>query len=122
MELADFNTADDHATGAEMQVKTRGGEPTDCYIKLVGYDSPLWQKIMRERQRMQMVSDLAEVGYIDTDALDYARATLDWRGFTDNGEEIEFSIEKACQLYVSAPYILEQVGEFVSSHVNFTKG
>jgi len=122
MEFDDFNTADAHAVGAELRIKTKDGKETDCYIKLAGHDSPLWQKITRERQRANMIADLTKLDYVSTDAVDYAKATLDWRGFTDNGENLPFSEEKAMQLYIAAPYILEQVDDFISDYRNFTKG
>lgn len=119
MELSDFNTADSHGEGSEMQVRKPDGELTDCYIKLVGIDSPLWRDIVRERQRLSLSASLSGESN-DASETDISKATIGWRGFTDNGDEVEFSTEKAKQLYLAAPYILDQADVFIANRANFT--
>lgn len=133
MDIKDLYTSDLHEDGAEMRVKNQYGDDTDMYISLAGVDSKLWrhEKIRGEREALNRYKKL-ESGSIDLEkSVDeaakltaelLANITLGWRGFTSEGQELEFSREKAAELYLCAPYIREQVDNFFSNRVNFTKG
>ena len=65
--------------------------------------------------------EIAKVAdYLTADAL--ANITHGWRGFVDKGKKVTFSTKKVSELYRCAPYIREQVDNFFSDRVNFTKG
>lgn len=119
MELNDLFTTPAHEAGAEMRVRDMLGNETDCYLLLVGMDSKAWQNasIKHRRSLIEPDADLYELKIqFMTDA------TIGWRGFTDQGNELEFSKEKAEQLYRSAPYIVEQADQFIGNRANFMKG
>lgn len=124
MELADFHTAESHQTGSEIRVRKPDGSYSDCYITVVGIDSPQWREIVKNRNRsdLRKVIESDEKSEADEKAEDLAKASLNWRGFTDQGQEIEFSQDKAEQLYSAAPYIADQVDMFIANRVNFIKG
>jgi len=124
MDIADFHTAASHQEGAEMRVRKPDGSYSDCYIALIGIDSPQWREIVKNRSRsdMRKVINNDEKTDEDEKAEDLAKATVSWRGFTDNGEDIDFSLEKVEQLYKAAPYIADQVDMFIANRANFIKG
>jgi hypothetical protein len=123
MELNDLLTTESHGVGAEMRVRGPDGNLTDCYITLVGVDSDLWDKVMTEsRDTLIKAGKQGRNAIVKIKAGMIADASLAWRGFTFNGEEIEFSREKALELYISAPYIMTQCDGFIAERANFMKG
>ena len=115
MEINELNTAERHQIGAEMQVKSENGEKLDCFITLVGVDSKTWRAIVKKNRRKIITGEEVD------NAESLAEATLGWRGFTKDGVEYEFSKERVKALYDSAPYIQNQVDEFIANRENFTK-
>ena len=116
MDINNLYTQDLHDEGAEMQVKDAEGNPLDCFITLVGVDSKRWRDLLRGQQRK-----LQAGGYDADGAGLLAGATLSWRGFTANGEDLPFSKEAAALLYEKAPYIAQQVDLFIANRTNFTR-
>jgi len=118
MNYKDLFTAEAHEKGAEMQVKGPDGKPLDMYITLVGVDSRAWRAILNESRRETLLGG----DPIETEAEGYAKASLGWRGFEDNGKEIPFSFDAVKQLYMNAPYVKDQADAFITSRSNFTQG
>jgi len=124
MELSTLQTAEAHNEGAEMRVHGPDGAETDFYITLSGIDSEVWRKNSREHKRRAYKSLLGEGEYNEDQERRgvLAAATIGWRGLKSDGEDVEFSIEQAANLYESAPYILDQADNFIGDRVNFMKG
>jgi hypothetical protein len=122
MELAKLETKLAHERGAELRVIGPDGKTkTDFYITVVGLDSAVWRSMMRDYQR-EMVQASITGDKVDHDKRSpemLAKATLSWRGLTDNGEEVAFSQETAEQLYFNAPYIADQLDNFIAKRKNF---
>ena len=121
MELENLYSVDLHEKGAEMQLAGVDGAPVDCFITLIGVDSPSWAGIVRKYRDKQLKA-LSDGDRINTKASMLSEASIGWRGFTSNGEEIEFSKDKVRELYINAPYILTQSDNFVAERINFMKG
>jgi hypothetical protein len=127
MDISEFYTADLHAEGAEVRIKNPlTGKLTDCYIKVVGMDSKAF-RVADSKGKRSLLSAAAGGGDIEQAKLDaiaqtLADSTIGWRGFTDNGKELEFSIDKAVALYANSPVIANQVDIFISNRRNFIKG
>lgn len=125
MDLKEFNTRDAHDEGAEIQIRNQFGELTDLFITVVGMDSKLWRSIDAERNRkvVQRLIDKTQVDTLNDDTPEYlAKASIAWRGATQDGEPVEFSQAAAAELYRSAPYIADQVDRFIGKRANFIKG
>jgi hypothetical protein len=122
MELNELYTVDLHEKGAEMQLTGVDGTLVNCFITLMGIDSPSWAGIVKKHrdQRVKAIGD--DVAAINNKASMVAEASIGWRGFTSDGEEIEFSVEKVKDLYLKAPYILTQADNFIAERVNFITG
>jgi hypothetical protein len=120
MNIEDLYTAENHDAGAEMQVKDYTGKDLDMFITVVGVDSKLFRKVKNELRR-EILKDIDA----DTEGLrakSQAEVTLGWRGFQSEGEDLEFTQEKAEQLYINAPYLMNQIDQFINNRLNFTKG
>lgn len=122
MDIDELYTVERHETGAEMQLIDQSGNKTDCFIKLAGVDSKLWRKSFGKHRKEIISNARKDKDSVDATADLMASVTLGWRGFTYKGEPVEFSKTKAKQLYKNAPYILEQVDQFIADRANFTKG
>jgi hypothetical protein len=120
MDIESLYTVESHESGAEMQVKDDTGKELDMFITIAGIDSKLFRKVKNELRR-EILKDVDA----DTEGLrakSLAEVTLGWRGFQSNGEDLEFSQEKAEQLYLNAPYLMDQADNFINQRINFTKG
>lgn len=117
MELKSLYTAEAHESGAELQVKNPvTGELTDFYITIAGVDSKTYREALRNYQR-------AIVSKKEADELELLVAvTKGWRGLESEGKPVEFSADKARELYENAPPIAQQVDRFIVDRRNFTKG
>lgn len=121
MEIKDIYTLEDHEAGSDIVITDpRTGKDTDFVITVMGVDSKAFRKANGAAMRKVLMQK-----DIDTDsetAEVLASITLGWKGLTDNGEEVEFSKDKAIALYTNAPYIADQVNVFIGNRKNFTKG
>jgi len=115
MDIESLYTEDLHSKGAEMRVKDQFGEELDMYIALAGLDSTAYRKAVAKMKRDML--DGVDADEARRDAL--VAVTLDWRGFMSNGSELEFSKERALELYKNAPYIVDQADNFLTKRVNF---
>jgi len=117
MEIDQLATAGDHDKGADMQVLDQYGEKLDCFITLAGIDSKLYRTIYKDAQRKFLKGE-----NYDDDAEILAKITLGWKGFKDKGKALKFSKVRIKQLYIAAPYIMDQADRFIIERKNFTKG
>ena len=115
----DLYTLETHETGAEMQLKDENGEQVDCFITLAGVDSKLFRKAKNELRR-EILKDI-DADYEGLRAKKLADVSLGWRNFNDGDDEIIFTRELAEQLYLNAPYLMDQADRFINQRVNFTK-
>lgn len=113
-------TLENHETGAEMQVEDQNGKKIKAFITLAGVDSKLFRKAKNELRR-EILKDVA-ADFEVTRAKKLADVTLGWRGFTDKGKKIIFTRDLAEQLYLNAPYLMDQADRFINQRVNFMKG
>jgi len=122
MDIETLYTVEAHEQGAEMQVKGPDGILTDIYIRLIGVDSKTWRGMVKRKERAMMKMSFDEISDTDDAYTLIAEATIGWRGMESGGEPVEFSREKAEQLYQNAPYILDQADKFIATRANFMKG
>lgn len=118
MKISDLYTTELCEDGAELRINDGMGQPTSLYIKVRGLDS----KAVRQHNKIQRKAyieairtgkDYDEDKYL-VDGL--VKATIGWRGTSE-----KFS-QKACrQLYEKAPFVCDQVDEFIAERANFTK-
>jgi len=120
MDINSLYTVEKHENGAEMQVQDETGKDLDMYITVVGIDSKLFRKVKNELRRAILRDVDADTEELRSKSL--AEVTLGWRGFKDKGEDLEFTQELAEQLYLNAPYLMDQADNFINQRVNFTKG
>lgn len=118
MDINSLHTLDSHETGAEMQVEAADGEKLDCFITFVGLDSHKWRELDRQMQREILLCKGKNVDAITDRCM--AEAAISWRGFEENGKELEFSTERLHELFTNAPYIKEQANQFIGTRGNFT--
>jgi hypothetical protein len=116
MDIQNLYTVEEHEAGAEMQVHGKDGKPAKCFLTIVGLDSKTWNKALKKNKR-KLASDDSQ----DASAELYAECVIAWRGFTDNGEKLEFSKAGIKGLLLSAPYIVKQIDDFIVNRVNFIK-
>lgn len=119
MELETLYTVEAHEEGAEMRVKDPQGNDTDFYITLIGVDSKKWKGLYASLLK-KMVDD--ELDQDEEESKIFAMATLDWKGLTKAGKAVEFSTDKAKDLYLNAPYIRKQADTFIANRANFMQG
>ncbi len=100
-----------------MHVKDQFGKKVDIFITLAGVDSKQWRTAQIELRRALM----AGADSLEATADAMSKCSISWRGPESNGEPLEFSKESVRNLYISAPYIIDQADEYLSNRVNFTK-
>lgn len=114
MELKSLYTAESHENGAEIRIKNPiDGSDTDFYIKIRGIDSKAYRQAVRKQQK-EILDDTE--GHAERLL---ASITIAWRGLTDNGQDVEFSEERAEQLYLNSPGIARQVDREAANRANF---
>lgn len=114
--IEELFTLKEHNAGAEMQVRNKEGKLCDMFISVVGKDSKLWRNLEHEL-RVKTFKNEGDLQENRAEAL--ACATLGWRGFNSKGKKLKFSKAKIKELYINAPYILEQVDLFLDDRSNF---
>lgn len=115
MNIDQLYTVEDHEHGAEMQVRGPDGILLDMFVSLKGVDSKTFRKAYNQAKREILLGeDSAEA-----EAKVLAEVSTGWRGFNDKGEELIFTKELAIQLYINAPYLKEQVDQFIAKRKNF---
>lgn len=124
MEIKSLYTLDDHEEGSEVCINGPDGNKTDLYINVMGCDSHAYRKKEREVRAkvIRSLRDDSDMGEFDEDLEMMTHVTIGWRGLKDGGVDVPFSKDAAKKLYVNAPYIRQQVNEFVVNRKNFIKG
>lgn len=104
----------------------RTNKKTDAVIYLVGTDSKEWKSAVKELQTSSLrdkKTELTDIEMIDRAEDDacalYAAVTTGWEGIEDENGPIPFSIEKAKEIYKSAPKIRKQIDAFLGDDKNF---
>jgi hypothetical protein len=117
MDIKGLYTVEKHEAGAEVRITSPvDGDLTDFYILVQGVDSKAYRSAVRAYQRRL----LAEQEGGEAELL--AAVTIGWRGLNDGKAEVEFSREKAVQLYENSPNVANQIDRFIADRKNFTKG
>jgi hypothetical protein len=117
MDIKGLYTVEKHEDGAEIGIiSPLDGELTDFYIKVQGIDSKAYRTAVRAYHRKLLADE--EGGEADL----LAAVTIGWRGLYDGKVEVEFTKEKALQLYENSPNIATQIDRFLGDRKNFTKG
>jgi hypothetical protein len=118
MKLKDIYTVDDHEAGAEIQVRDGEGNLTPLWIKVKGADSVQYRKQIKiqknaYREALMKNKQADDEKYI-VKAL--VECVVGWRG-TDE----KYSKKLCEELLTKAPFVREQIDEFISERQNFTK-
>jgi len=118
MKLNDLYTVENHEDGAELQIKDENGKKTPLWLTVKGTDSLTYRNELK-KQKTAYVEASRNDKTLDTDnfVIDtLVASTSGWRG-TDE----EFSKELCRELYENAPFVKEQVDDFMTERKNFTK-
>lgn len=118
MKLKSLYTVENHEDGAELQVKDENGKKTPLWLTVKGTDSLTYRNELK-KQKNAYVEASRNDKTLDTDdfVIDtLVASTSGWRG-TDE----EFSKELCRELYENAPFVKEQVDDFMTERKNFTK-
>ena len=118
MKLQDIYTVDDHELGAEVRIRDGNGKLTPLYIKCKGLDSVSYRKQLKI-QKKKYQDAMLQNHEIDEDVFiieALVESVIGWRG-TDE----EYSKELCTDLLVNAPFVRDQLDEFMSNRANFTK-
>jgi hypothetical protein len=120
MDISELNTLDAHESGAEFEVRDQNGNLIDAKIIIAGVDSRIYRKETTKMRRDIIVGKNENLEDLRAKVL--GNITLGWSGFTSKGKEHKFTNKRAYDLYVKAPYIMDQIDAFISDRENFTKG
>lgn len=118
-------------SGATMEVRhpvtdevlVHDGKPVT--IDLLGSDSSVLRDAMKTRARKQLRAkkspnfDIEEAERAGCELL--ATCTTGWYGLSENGVLIQFSKEKATELYLKYQWLRKQVDDFINDRENFYK-
>lgn len=120
MKLKDIYTVDEHEAGAEIHIRDGDGKFTPLWIKVRGLDSVKYRKAIKIQKGAYRDALLASKGKnVDEDKFvirALVECIISWRG-TD-----EKFTKKLCEeLLTKAPFVREQIDEFISIRANFTK-
>ena len=118
MKLNDLYTVENHEDGAELQIKDENGKKTPLWLTVKGTDSLTYRNELK-KQKTAYVEASRNDKTLDTDnfVIDtLVASTSGWRG-TDE----ELSKELCRELYENAPFVKEQVDDFMTERKNFTK-
>lgn len=118
MKLNDLYTVENHEDGAELQIKDENGKKTPLWLTVKGTDSLTYRNELK-KQKSAYVEASRNDKTLDTDnfVIDtLVASTSGWRG-TDE----EFTKELCRELYENAPFVKEQVDDFMTERKNFTK-
>jgi len=117
MDIKELYTAVPHEEGAEIQILSPvDNKETDFYIHVKGIDSKSYRDAVRAYHRKLLNKE--EGGEIEM----LVSITKGWRGLKSGKDEVEFTEDKARDLYTNAPGIASQVDKFVADRKNFIKG
>lgn len=125
-DLNAFDTVPLANAGAKCYLRDlRTGRPTAMFITVLGMDSEAFQQIKLERARDMALrreqGNFAELTPEERDSLTIdtlARLTVGW-SIRVSGQEVDFSVPKAREVYRAYPAVREQVNVFMAERANF---
>lgn len=127
MEIGDLKTRQQHEDGIEVQIKSpTTGEPLDFHITVMGPDSKEWRRAQKDDLKAYVAKG-RDGGFsadelVERDIQKIVQITTGWRGLTDGGKEVPFTKEACRDLYVDAPYVMDQVDLAAGQFRDFIKG
>lgn len=131
MNLAQFDTVESANEGAKMEVRDTKGAPilkkdkTPVTITLLGADSDVARaarNVATNRYLKAGRKAVVTAESADADALTFlVKCTVGWDGVGVDEEETAFSPEAARKLYMTFPFVREQVDIFIADRENFLK-
>jgi hypothetical protein len=132
LDLAKNNLSVAADIGHEFEVRLPGtNEATGAFITVRGEESKTVKAFGRNKfkefqqkqvQARRRGKDVEEMSLEDAEELAVETAVvrvMNWRGITDNGEEVKFSPEAATKIFKEHSWIREQVMEESSQILNF---
>jgi len=124
MDISSLYTTEAHNAGSEMRVKGPDGKETDFYIMVAGVDSDVWRDDIKQRQRKALAAAMSgeAAEEVDDSAERLAAATIGWKGLEAEGVAVDFTMDRAADLYRNAPYLLDQVNRYIGDRANFMQG
>lgn len=104
--------------------------PTGAFIEVYGKDSAFYRSYLNKRKQAQLEKALKKgrgkaltADDLDSEALDMvACMTKGWSGIVDGGKDVEFSTEKAMELYSANLWLKEQVDAAIHDRGLFING
>lgn len=104
----------------------RTGEALPVELELLGVDSEICQRTLKEQQRKRLAQAVKSRRMaitpeeLEAEGIELlAAATRGWKGMQLDGKPVEFSNEAARLLYMRFPWIREQVDQAISDRANF---
>jgi hypothetical protein len=116
MNINELYTIDVHADGADCEIFDQQGNETGLFIRVMGVDSPTFRKEAKKQQKAYIEAIRKEKDFDDEQMVidGLVEATIGWRG-TDE----KFSKKLCKDLYSKAPYVKDQVDQFIADRANF---
>lgn len=97
------------------------GEKTDIRIELASRDSQKYQariKKLAEKNRKALKG--LDINTVEKETMNiYVACTINWENIQDNGKDVPCTPEEIERIYTMAPWIFEQVREFIEDRANF---
>lgn len=116
MDLSKYDLCAAADSGYDMVVRDPyTGKPTDAVISLIGSDS----KVYRAAKSVAFREAAEDKGEEEISAKVYSKCITGWSGMSDGKELIEFSEEKAFDVFLSLTWLMDQVGLAVEKRANF---
>ena len=136
MDISKINESNASDTGADLELTHPStgdvlvqddDNRTPITIRILGMDSKVYrnhqQNVQRERMnKMMRARSRKNVDFVmsfEERCSLLAECTVGWSGIVDNGAEVEFSKKAAYELYHKAPWVADQVDEFMGDRANF---
>ena len=96
------------------------GNEQPVTIKVAGAHSKKFREIEgKQRRRRLKPKDLTGARLHEDNTERVVHCTLEWQGFTSNGEVFPLTSENARELYDLCPWVLDQIVEAMSDHTRF---
>lgn len=120
----DFATAVDYEREYPLPIRGPKGQKTEVTVWVYHTDSPIVQKRRDDARAANILKVDEETSAMDAGRMDIAFriARWEWGGDTYNGDEPEYSQEKAFEIVSALPWFAEQVLDASAKLGNFTNG
>lgn len=128
MDLKTLDVSEAASRGADLTLRNpatgenlSGEDGKPITITLLGSDSGEYRKKLRSTANQRIATRKKQtVEQLEQEGVGLlAAVTTGWHNIIVNGETLQFSKEKAAELYTQYPWIREQVDEFVNERANF---